>query len=86
MKARYMRLLGYFVYSLPFGILYAFPVFKGSTVTTHLIHTVKLTSCEVTQVLVKSMLPIDDFAVTWIGVAQQGYVERVITSSHCHKQ
>ena len=28
MKARYVRLLGYFVYSLPLGLLYAFPVFK----------------------------------------------------------
>lgn len=28
MQARYMRLLGYYVYSLPFGILYAFPIFK----------------------------------------------------------
>ena len=28
MRARYVRLLGYFVYSLPFGILYAFPLFK----------------------------------------------------------
>ena len=28
MKPRYIRLLGYFVYSLPFGLLYAFPVFK----------------------------------------------------------